>query len=357
MALLSKCLVLPLTFLSSLAFADGVSGLSYSHQDWELACDNTRTCRAAGYHSDGEELGVSVLLTRKAGPNEPVTGQLMIGQYGENPTLDSLPSVFRLSLRMNERPVGGVTISKSSLVAILTLKQVTALLAALARKSHIELTTGDVIWPLSDKGAAAVLLKMDEFQGRIGTPGALVKKGSKDEGAVLPAVQVPVVIAASLPKPLPDDQLFAKKNSRALTEAVRATFKEDDCSGLTEAEGESADLTATRLSDTKILISAQCWMGAYNIGYGFWVINSSPPYWPLLVTTLGSDHSDGTISASHKGRGLGDCWSSEAWTWDGRQFVHTEESSTGMCKLMAPGGAWSLPTIVTEVRPATQGKR
>jgi hypothetical protein len=357
MALLSKCLLLLFAFLSSLAFADWPSGLSFFHHDWELACDNTRTCRAAGYHSDSEELGVSVLLTRKAGPNEPVAGQLMIGQYGENPTLDSLPSVFKLSLHINERPVGQVTISKDSLVANLTPSQVAALLAALVRKSRIELTAGDDIWSLSDKGAAAVLLKMDEFQGRIGTPGALVKKGHKDEGAVLPAVQVPVVIAASLPKPLPHDQLFAKKHSRALTEAVRAIIKEDDCPGLTEAEGEGADLTATRLSDTKILISAQCWMGAYNIGYGFWVINSSPPYRPILVTTLGSDHSDGTISASHKGRGLGDCWNSEAWTWDGKQFVHTEESSTGMCKLMAPGGAWSLPMIVTEVRPATQGKR
>lgn len=358
MTLLSKFLVLPVTFLSSLAFADGPAGLSYFHQDWELACDNTRTCRVAGYHSDDEELGVSVLLTRKAGPNEPVTGQLMIGQYGENATLNNLPSVFRLSLRINERPIESVSISMSSPVTPLTPKQVTALLAALVRKSHIELTTGDVIWSLSDKGAAAVLLKMDEFQGRIGTPGALVKKGDKDEGTVLPAVQVPVVIAASLPKPLPDDALFAKKSQKDLMEAIRSTLKGDDyCPGLTEAEAESANLAATRLSDTKILISAQCWMGAYNIGHGYWVINSSPPYQPILITTLGSDQSDGTISASHKGRGLGDCWSSKEWTWDGRQFVHTEESSTGMCKLMAPGGAWSLPTIVTEVRPAAQRKR
>lgn len=353
MALLPKYLVLPFVFLSSLAFADWPSGLSFFHHDWELACDNTRTCRAAGYHRDGDELGVSVLLTRKAGPNQPVTGQLMIGHYDENPTLDSLPAEFKLSLRINEQPVGQVTIAKNSLVANLTSKQVAALLAALGRKSRIELTTRDATWSLSEKGAAAVLLKMDEFQGRIGSPGALIRKGHKHEGAVLPALQVPIVTAASLPKQLPEDQHFAKKYSGA----IRATLKEDDCPELTEAGGEGAGLTATRLSDTKMLISATCWMGAYNIGFGFWVINSSPPYRPILVTTSGSDHRDGTISASHKGRGLGDCWNSEAWTWDGKQFVHTEESSTGMCKLMAPGGAWSLPTVITEVRPAAQEKR
>ena len=32
------------------------AGPSISHNDWELACDNTRTCRAAGYHRDGDSL-------------------------------------------------------------------------------------------------------------------------------------------------------------------------------------------------------------------------------------------------------------------------------------------------------------
>jgi hypothetical protein len=351
MVLLSKILLFLLAFFSSLALGDETSGLSYFLHDWELACDNTRTCRAVGYQSDSEELSVSVLLTRKAGPNEPVTGELMIGQYGENPTLDILPLVFKLSLRINERPVGQVTISKSSLVADFTSEQVKALLAALIRNSRIELTSGNGIWRLSDKGATAVLLKMDDFQGRVGTPGALVKKGHKDERAVLPSLPVPLVIAKNLPKPLPADQLFAEQNSRALTKAIRVTVNDDDCSELAEAKEESVELTAIRLSETKMLISTRCWMGAYNFGIGFWVVNSKPPYQPVLVTTSGSELSDSNILASHKGRGLGDCWHSEDWTWDGKRFVHTEESSTGICKLLAPGGAWSLPTIVTKVRP------
>lgn len=267
---------------------------------------------------------------------------------------ESLPSVFELSLRIDERLVGQVRMTKESLVADLTPSQVAALLATLVRDSRIELIAGNHVWSLSDKGATAVLLKMDEFQGRIGTPGALVRKGSKNEGGVRSAVQVPVVIAASLPEPAPDDQRFAADNATALLEAIRAVTKIDDCPDL--AEAEAAELTATRLSDTKTLISAQCWMGAYNVGYGFWVVSLSPPYRPIVVTTSGSDLSNGTITASHKGRGMGDCWNFEAWTWDGQRFVQTEQSSTGMCKLVAPGGAWSLPTVVTDVRPATQGK-
>lgn len=41
-------------------------GFSFAYKDWEVACDNTGTCRAAGY---GATMGeVSVLLTRSAGP-------------------------------------------------------------------------------------------------------------------------------------------------------------------------------------------------------------------------------------------------------------------------------------------------
>ncbi|EXJ10245.1 DUF1176 domain-containing protein [Nitrincola nitratireducens] len=350
MTLPSKSLLLFLVLLPSQLLAQWPSGLRFSHHDWELACDNTRTCRAAGYHSDNEEMAVSVLLTRKAGPNEPVTGQVMIGHYEENPKLDSLPAVFELSLRINDRLIGQVAIAKDSFVADLSSSQVDALLASLVRTSRIELSAGEAVWSLSDKGATAVLLKMDEYQGRINTLGALVKKGAKDEKSVLPAEQVPVVIAAPLPTSLSDDQPLAMMDSKALMDAIHTTLGEDDCQRLTEAEGENAELTATRLNDTKVLISAQCWMGAYNFGYGFWIINASSPYQPILVTTMGSDHSDGVISASHKGRGLGDCWSSEAWTWDGEQFVHTEASTSGLCKLMAPGGAWTLPTLVTSVR-------
>ncbi len=33
----------------STVMAANPRGLAFTHHDWELACDNTRTCRAAGY--------------------------------------------------------------------------------------------------------------------------------------------------------------------------------------------------------------------------------------------------------------------------------------------------------------------
>ena len=40
------------------------------------------------------------------------------------------------------------------------------------------------------------------------------------------------------------------------------------------------------------------------------------------------------------------------WTWEGNGFGHTASSSTGMCRLLAAGGGWKLPTLLTDVRPA-----
>lgn len=166
--------------------ADQGEGFHFSHHDWELACDNTRTCRAAGYHADEDELKVSVLLTRAAGAGAPVQGQVMLGQYGDDPVMDALPASFTLTLNIDEKRVGSVRMSKDTPHSPLPPHMTGALLKALAKRSVIEFAHDADRWRLSDHGAAAALLKMDEFQGRIGTPGALLRKGGQSEDTVRP---------------------------------------------------------------------------------------------------------------------------------------------------------------------------
>ena len=328
--------------------AESLPGLSFSHNDWQIVCDNTRTCRAAGYSEDGAERRVSVLLTRAAGPGEAIRGQLMLGSYGEEDEAfyATLPKNIKLTLHINGRPAGRVSIPQDSLVADLPPQQLTALLTALRGKTTIEWASGNNRWPLSGAGASAVLLKMDEFQGRLGTQGAIIRKGPQGEDGVLPPLPAQVVVAAPLPKTLPEDTKLAK--SKSLRKALRTAIgKDDDCPDFDDETLAAEGLAITRLSSTQLLASARCWMGAYNAGFGYWVINAQSPFHPVLVTYSGSDFNGSEISSMQKGRGLGDCWSSDSWTWDGSQFAHTESSTTGMCRLMAPGGAWSLPSIVT----------
>ena len=360
----SLCLPLVLLAVASIAPARAADlpGLQFAYGDWEIACDNTRTCRAAGYYADnsGEEsagnaepMRVSVLLTRKAGPNTPVTAALQIGSYEDSQPATPLPPTLALTMKVNGRAHGKVVMDKRGRTADLAPSQTQALLAALTRVSRIEWTDGTHIWRLSDAGAAAVLLKMDEFQGRIGTPGALVRKGAKGEGSALPALPPPVVVAAAV-----DDAAVALSRDRLALLRKALEGQMEECSDAVDADGVPAEISLQRLSGGKLLASMPCWRAAYNQGDSYWVINAAPPYAPELVTSAGSGYAGGTIEASQKGRGLGDCWSFDAWTWDGRRFVHTSEGTTGDCRLVAPGGAWSLPVLVTTVgKPAPAARR
>jgi hypothetical protein len=324
-------------------------GLYFYRDDWELACDNTRTCRAAGYNSD-DRPAVSVLLVRKAGPGEPVTGRLKFGYYGkeDGPGARVQAEGYEAQIRIDGRGQGKVKVGRE-MAAHLSKRQVAALLRALAKESEIDFEgAGGTWWRLSDKGAAAVLLKMDEFQGRVGTPGALIRKGTRSEQTVLPALPKPVIVVPSLPKT--SGTRLSGEEAEALAALLRPITNQDDCETLFRENPENWQMTVTRLTETKSLVSASCWRAAYNEGVGFWVVSEPGRRKPSLVTTSGSTYSDGVVSYSQKDRGLGDCWSRESWTWNGRVFQPSEARATGMCKLVAPGGAWDLPTRVSEIR-------
>lgn len=318
-----------------------VEGFHFSHHDWEVACDNSRTCRAAGYQADDAEFPVSVLLSRKGGPGTPVEGQLQLGSL-EDAVPDGEGGSVALQLEIAGTAVGAVEVPLTTLIADLPAPLAAALLDALPGTTTLAFVGRARTWELSNRGAAAVLLKMDEFQGRLDTPGALRRKGSRDESTVPaalppPEVRVVAIDGSELPELAADPALRA---------ALQASDTGDTCEAELVAEG---DLYVQRIDATRALASLPCWRGAYNFGSAHWVIAVSPPFAPQLVTTSASDGMDELLVASHKGRGIGDCWSSESWRWDGERFVRTAASTSGMCKLVAAGGAWELPTLVSTV--------
>lgn len=318
----------------------GDASLQFTHHDWVVACDNTLTCRAAGYQSDGDSLAVSVLLTRPAGAGTAVTGRVMLGQYDESP----MPA--GLTLQIDGRDEGPVDLDGREGHAPLAPAQVEALVEALARDADIAFVGNSLRWQLSDRGGAAVMLKMDEFQGRLGTPGALVRKGERDEAGVLSPRPAPSVLIAPLEAPRPGDHaLLADPHLRL---ALQTSLSDEECEGLQPGRWDES-WGVTRLDGAHVLVSVRCWMAAYNEGFGYWVVSDAPPYEPRLVTTSGSWNDGATIDASQKGRGLGDCWWHASWAWDGQDFVQTSEYTTGMCRLVAAGGAWILPTLVSDV--------
>jgi invasion protein IalB len=316
----------------------------FNHLDWELACDNTRTCRAAGYQADdGDNPPVSVLLQRKAGPGEPIVAELRLGDADDTALLPPL-----LAMRIDGRSLGTVVMERTEPSSTLSRTQAAALVKAVAGSGRVTWQGAGQTWTLSSRGAAAVLLKMDEFQGRLGTRGAAIRKGTRPDDDVLPPLPALAVKPARVPhgevRPLGRDA------ERRLLAMLRKSVGSEDCADLAQiASGENAFFFAPLARD-KMLVGARCWRGAYNEGYGYWVVSSSAPFTAALVTLLGSDYENGVIQAIHRGRGIGDCYASDTWVWDGKRFVHAESLTTGMCRGITAGGAWVLPTIVSDVK-------
>ena len=325
-------------------WASELPELSFQHHDWELACDNTRTCRAAGYHVEGgRNRPLTVLLERRAGPGQAFAARLRLGDAD-----DGIELPASLAMQVDGRALGTVELKGEESIGSLSPSQAQALLRAVSGAGKVSWRAGARTWSLSGKGASAVLLKMDEFQGRLGTPGAAMRKGARPERDVLPPLPAPVVMAA----PVPAGELAPpdKEEERILLATLRKTPGNEDCADLEAiATGEST-FTYASLTSMTMLVSARCWRGAYNEGHGYWVANRKPPFSPQLVTQSGTDYDKGVIGAAHKGRSIGDCWGHDEWVWDGRRFVHTASSTTGMCRGIAAGGGWTLPTLVSQVR-------
>jgi hypothetical protein len=325
------------------AGAAATASTTFSHKDWELACDNTRTCRAAGYHEEDDGPNATILLTRAAGPNQPVKVELQLADDERHPAPD------QLAMSIDGRALGIVRTDAKTSILTLTDAQVRVLLPALLKNERIAWTGKGTTWTVSTAGANAVLLKMDEFQGRLETPGALVRKGSKPESNVLAPLPAPEIHAG----PVSQDKNPLKQTptqTRELKAALRKTVKEGDCELLDSTSETAGELEVRPFTKDKLLVSHTCWIAAYNTGEGYWVVDAKSPYSAVLVTTSATDYDDGVITSFQKGRGIADCVATATWTWDGRAFAQTSDTTTGMCRQITTGGAWDLPTLVTNVR-------
>ena len=86
---MKKVILLSLLPLTAMA-APSLKGIVETYQDWDLICDNTGTCNMAGYQEgDGSEHPVSILFTRSAGEQAPVSAQLaLLPEYVGNKTAE-----------------------------------------------------------------------------------------------------------------------------------------------------------------------------------------------------------------------------------------------------------------------------
>lgn len=339
---MQKFLFIVFTLFSLPSFA--LEGFHFEHKDWEIACDNTGTCRMAGYNeyneydSSIEGYKVSFYFERKAGENS-ILGKVKTEKY------EFYSGDESITLWLDNQSLGTLQRSQDREYYPLTENQTMSLLAALTKTPNIEVHSPSLgILKLSADGATAVMLKMDEFQQRLDTPSALVRKGLSKKTILAPQ---PIPILQSV-KSLSTE--YVKHNSPRYTKLLSLLASQpasDDCAVF--GDERFGGITVNQLSENRKLIGTRCYYDGVNEEY---------PEELLLLTDLAekevfwssnkyySDYHAGNLSSYHKQSRSRDCFDYIEALWNGEQIVRSNEFTTGMCRGFS-GGAWKLPTLVS----------
>ena len=341
---MKKYLLLALLPLTAMA-APSLKGFEKTYQDWDLICDNLGTCRMAGYQEEGYD-PVSILFTRAAGENAAVEGKLTISPFGE---ADRDVQVGQdIEIWLNGKSLGTVKHISDENPDKLTEAQTKALLSGLKKESEIRFTYGKTTLKVSDKGAAAAMLKMDEFQQRLNTPSALICKG-QEKHAVL------------APQPAPKIEVVSV-NNRKTTELKRGEKQYDNVLALLRKANScddeditSQDITLYPLTQNKVLAEALCVRGAYQSTNYYAVLDDKlSKVEQVLEDQYNFAYYDEKLNAlivegSYKSSGLAESWYGYEAAWNGKTFITTAEHTSGSSKGFI-GGAWGgLPTFVSEL--------
>ena len=341
---MKKVILLSLLPLTAMA-APSLKGFEKTYQDWDLICDNLGTCRMAGYQEEGDD-PVSILFTRAAGENAAVEGKLTISPFGE---ADRDVQVGQdIEIWLNGKSLGKVKHISDDAPDKLTEEQTKALLSGLKKESEIRLTYGKTTLKVSDKGAAAAMLKMDEFQQRLNTPSALIRQG-QEKHAVLASQPAPKIEVVSV-------------NNRKTTELKRGEKQYDNVLALLRKANScddeditSQDITLYPLTQNKVLAEALCVRGAYQSTNYYAVLDDKlSKVEQVLEDQYNFAYYDEKLNAlivegSYKSSGLAESWYGYEAAWNGKTFITTAEHTSGSSKGFI-GGAWGgLPTFVSEL--------
>jgi hypothetical protein len=306
-------------------------------KDWSVTCGNDGTCWAFGFAPEFAAGWVRIVL--KPGPD--ARPQIDFGAW---PDEDARPSgpiglmidgrTFAASLSdasQDEAPIGVITADTG------------AVIDAIAKGRSIVIR-GFSNQVLSPSGAAAALLWIDEKQGRLETPTALIRRGDRPASAVPVAPALPVVTAA----PAVDQTGFGTEGS-AIPAALRARSEVRACLADSSTPAVSNMVMSARLDARTELWAVPCGSGAYNVSHNWYLTGPGgrDPRPAALVGTGGPgadpvradnitvngeyDPRSRTLSAFAKARGIGDCGTHQTWAWTGDRFALTEESSMGDC--------------------------
>jgi hypothetical protein len=343
------------------AFPPGIQPVYREIGDWLVACDNTRQCLAKhvlGDHDDDTnryDVDAGIVIARAAGPAGDLSVDITSGVSFD-------PNTIRVD---DARPRGRPTWERSDENRAASIDGDDALsFVRELRDAQVVLWSGEghaSRVPL--RGLAAVLIAMDEAQGRIGNVSALGRPGSLPAASTPAPIPPPIVRQGPKAAPLANPAALARTVRRLQGRALAA----HDCDR-EAGVGDSAD----PLDASSAIVTLGCGRFAYQISVlAFIVPRADPGQARLLVlpdpmATAPSDQESrgeyvegsydattGVFGQYAKGRGMADCGSAQEWIYDGTGFRLSSYTLQQRCG----GGPGDWPTLFrTRVQPPRKAK-
>lgn len=306
-------------------------------RDWSATCGNDGTCWAFGFAPEFAAGWVRITLA----PGPDAQPQILFGYWPDGDakssgqialTIDG--RAYRAALSDEgeaEAPIGEIRPNARAAIDAMAQGKVMTIRGA---------STQDV----SLHGAAAALLWIDEKQGRLNTPTALIRRGERPASTVPVAPPLPMVT----PAPAVDQAGFGDVN-QTVPATLRTRNEVGTCLKESAMPAISDMVMSARLDARTELWGVPCGAGAYNVTHHWYLTGpggrdarpailagtAGPGADPVMAdnsTVNGAyDPKTRTLSAFAKGRGIGDCGSAQTWAWTGDRFVLTMESTMGQC--------------------------
>ncbi|KRE02193.1 hypothetical protein ASE63_07435 [Bosea sp. Root381] len=328
------------------ASAQAQVGEMKTFRDWTAGCDNTRACAALSLPNEGDEDIAFLRLDRPAGPDGAPSLALKLRAQKLAPRFEIELALDGASFPAAGRRFAATSNDAETAEIALPLADAEALIAAARKATVLTARIGKQSFKLSLAGSVAAMLWIDERQGRLNTPTALIRKGTA--GNVPPAPALPVIAS----KPVTGKPL-AKDQAAAVIKALRSELNRrepDSCEDTPEGFTSADEVFA--LDDATRLVVVACSRGAYNVSSQFWLVtgrdvakakpavfegNDDKPGNELVNAEF--DPKDGRVTFFAKGRGIGDCGALGSYGWNGSRFLPLQLSAMGECRLI-PADDW-----------------
>lgn len=331
-----------IALVAALAAASGAQAAgTKTVKDWLGVCANTGACSAFGFAPEEDETGGYLIIQRDGGPAAAPKVAIVYDAGDKQPAAD-------WTLSLDGYPIAGVgpvhaAGSEAGARAELGGHAASAVIAALRNGRSLAVEAkGSAVVEISLAGSAAILLWVDDQQGRLDTVTALARPGARPAASVPAAAAAPLIRAAP-----PVDQKGVP--GHAPTGIIKDVA---DCD--LDPAAQTPDDIVARLAPGVVLWGPQCQMAAYNEVSVFFIGDErarnlkrvsfpEPPGSGQasddLLFNASFDAKTQTLSMFSKARGIADCGEAASWVWNGKAFQVISDSIMPACRGV-PSGDW-----------------